>query len=91
MNRKLKLLLKEALYEAGIKPTTVRISVGLEDPRMCIAHIIEAAKLSIDRKHFDFSSSFPSNEHIDEIYMQTYMDVHQRFVKSLPKFSQLSQ
>ncbi|SBS64998.1 PLP-dependent transferase [Vibrio splendidus] len=81
----------EALNEAGIKPTTMRISIGLEDPRMFIAHIVEAAKLSIDRKHVDFSSSFPSGDSIDEIYMQTYMDVHQRFVKNLPKFSQLTQ
>lgn len=58
---------------------------------MFIAHIIEAAKLSIDREHADFSSSFPSGDSIDEIYMQTYMDVNQRFVKSLPKFSQLTQ
>ncbi len=61
-----------------------------KDPRMFIAHIMEAA-VSIDRKHADFSSSFPSGDSIDEIYMQAYMDVHQRFVKSLPKFSQLTQ
>ncbi|MFA0086488.1 PLP-dependent aspartate aminotransferase family protein [Vibrio sp. 10N.261.51.F12] len=79
----------EALNESGIKPTTMRISIGLEDPRMFIAHIIEAAKLSLDRKHPDFSASFPCPDTIDDIYITTYMDVHQRFAQNLPRFQAL--
>jgi hypothetical protein len=78
-----------ALSEAGIKPTTMRLSIGLEDPRMFIAHIIEAASLSIDNKHPEFSQSFPSAEQIDDIYLQTYTQVHDKIIRNQPSFNTL--
>ncbi|GMQ49227.1 PLP-dependent transferase [Vibrio sp. 10N] len=78
-----------ALSEAGIKPTTMRLSIGLEDPRMFIAHIIEAASLSIDNKHPEFSQSFPSAKQIDDIYLQTYTQVHEKVVRNQPSFNTL--
>lgn len=80
----------EAQLEAGIKPTTMRIAVGLEDPRMFLAHILNASKLTIDVKHPEFSSLFPSAENIDEIYRSTYLEVHHKFLTSTPSFEQLT-
>ena len=80
----------EAQLEAGIKPTTMRIAVGLEDPRMFLAHIFNASKLTIDVKHPDFSSLFPTPEKIDEIYRSTYLEVHHKFLTSTPSFEQLT-
>jgi cystathionine beta-lyase/cystathionine gamma-synthase len=80
----------EAQLEAGIKPTTMRIAVGLEDPRMFLAHILNASKLTIDVKHPEFSSLFPSAEKIDEIYRSTYLEVHHKFLTSTPSFEQLT-
>ena len=84
-------LSEAALLQAGIKPTTTRISVGLEDPRMFIAHMQRAAKLSIDLSYPDFSKNFPSATDIDTIYCETYKDVHERFVASRPGYEVLSQ
>ncbi|GEM77301.1 trans-sulfuration enzyme family protein [Vibrio sagamiensis] len=80
---------KEAQLEAGIKPTTMRIAVGLEDPRVFLAHIVNASKLSIDIEHPEFSSLFPTSEQIDEIYRSTYLEVHHKFLMSTPSFEQL--
>ncbi|MBV7296603.1 trans-sulfuration enzyme family protein [Enterovibrio paralichthyis] len=77
----------DAQAQAGIKPTTLRIAVGLEDPRAFIAHIQRAAEMTIDAGHPGFSSSFPAPEEIDHIYRKVYMDVHQRFVDDLPAYA----
>ncbi|MGF1863987.1 PLP-dependent transferase [Enterovibrio norvegicus] len=79
----------DALDRSGIKPTTLRIAVGLEDPRQFIAHIQRAAEMSIDNKHPEFSSSFPSPDRIDALYKQTYMDVQKRFLEDLPSYDTL--
>lgn len=84
-------LSEKAQKDAGITPTTMRISVGLEDPRMFLAHIVNAAKLSIDLAHPDFSTQFPSAEKVDEIYLSTYMEVHQKFAMRTPSFNQYSE
>jgi O-acetylhomoserine/O-acetylserine sulfhydrylase-like pyridoxal-dependent enzyme len=73
-------LSEEALAEAGIAPTTTRISVGLEDPRIFVAHLQRAASLAIDPTHKGFSDAFPEAAKIDAIYRETYLDVHSRFL-----------
>lgn len=82
-------LSKEALAEAGIKQTTVRLSVGLEDPRIFLAHILRAASITIEPDNPGFLDGFPSAEEIDEIVESTYLDVHARYAKSRPGFDQL--
>ncbi|WP_394209662.1 PLP-dependent transferase [Enterovibrio calviensis] len=81
----------KAREDAGIKLTTLRIAVGLEDPRMFIAHMQRAAEITIDIKHTDFSTKFPAPEMIDDIYRKTYLDVQQRFVEDLPSYLTLMQ
>lgn len=75
-------LSEDALRDAGITPTTTRISVGLEDPRTLIAHLVKAAELALDRARPGFSKKFPPPEKADEIYKRHYLDVHRRHVES---------
>lgn len=80
----------EALNQAGIKPTTLRISVGLEDPRVFIAHIQNAARITFDHHGYDFSEHFPSPEQIDTLYRQTYLEIQKKFIAGQPSYRTLS-
>lgn len=75
-------LSEAARREAGIMPTTIRVAVGDEDPRTLLAHFLRAAELALEPEKPGFVRSFPSAEHIDELYERTYLDVHQRFFRS---------
>ncbi len=70
-------LSNDALKEANIMPTTLRISVGLEDPRAIISHIKMAAKNSLSP---EFVQQFPDNQHIDELYCRIYKRVHGEYI-----------
>ena len=74
----------EALLEAGIHITTVRISVGDEDPRSLLTHFINVAKLVFDPVWPGFSKKFMKADEIDRMYKKVYLDVHSRFIKSKP-------
>lgn len=73
---------EQALKDAGIAPTTVRVAVGAEDPRTLMAHLVRAAESTLDVAVPGFSSRFPSPEKADEIYQRHYLDVHARYIKS---------
>jgi cystathionine beta-lyase/cystathionine gamma-synthase len=75
-----------ALREAGIAPTTIRISVGAEDPRTLLAHLIRASELAIEPQRPGFVAGFPKPAEIDAVYRRTYADVHRRYVESRPDF-----
>jgi O-acetylhomoserine/O-acetylserine sulfhydrylase-like pyridoxal-dependent enzyme len=75
-------LSEEALREAGIAPTTVRVAVGIEDPRTLMAHLIKAAEATLDDAVPGFSKRFPGGEACDAIYWKHYMDVHRRYVEA---------
>ncbi|MCJ8328985.1 MAG: PLP-dependent transferase [Lentisphaeria bacterium] len=72
----------DALKDAGIAPTTIRISVGDEDPRVLIAHFIKAAALTFDPVQADFSELFMSPEEIDQLYKHYYLDTHKKYINS---------
>lgn len=80
-------LSEQALQEAGICKTTIRISVGDEDPRALIAHIIRVAQLSIDKDIAGFSSEFLEVNEIDSLYKKTYLDIHQKHIEALPSLA----
>jgi len=82
-------LSSEALREAHIHPTTIRLAVGLEDPRMTIVHLQRAAALALDPEHPGFSAKFPAPEEIDRIYRAIHLDVQRRFVEALPLYREL--
>jgi O-acetylhomoserine/O-acetylserine sulfhydrylase-like pyridoxal-dependent enzyme len=80
---------RKALFDAGITPTTTRVSVGLEDPRTLLVHLIKAAEATLDDEVPGFSRGFPTGEQIDAIYRKHYARVHRMYVESLPSASEL--
>ncbi|BCR04243.1 hypothetical protein DESUT3_13120 [Desulfuromonas versatilis] len=80
----------QALAEAGIAPTTIRISVGLEDPRVLIAHFLKAAELTIEPAVPGFCAGFPTGEEIDRLYRGIYLEYHRRFIDAQPDFAELA-
>jgi O-acetylhomoserine/O-acetylserine sulfhydrylase-like pyridoxal-dependent enzyme len=79
----------EELRQAGISPTTIRISVGDEDPRQLIAHFIRAAELIINPMHAGFTDAFLRPAAVDELYHRVYLEVHTRWVNSQPSTEEL--
>ena len=79
-------LTPEALAKAGITPSTIRISVGDEDPRLLISHFIQTAKIVFDPHIPNFSDGFLHPEAIDALYTSTYLSVHKRYVHSRPSY-----
>jgi cystathionine beta-lyase/cystathionine gamma-synthase len=79
----------QALRDAGIQPTTMRIAIGMEDPRTLVAHLIKAAKLALDPAAPGFSTRFPTPKQIDAIYRKHYVNVHTRYVDNLPRTADL--
>jgi len=70
-----------ALAAAGISRSTVRISVGDEDPSYLLDHLARAAALAFGEVAPEFVAAFPSGEQVKGIYEQVYIDVHGRWVK----------
>ena len=83
-------LSEKALKEAGIAPTTIRISVGLEDPRVLLAHMLRAAQLCIEPFCPGFCNGFPGAEEIDHLYRGIYLEWHRRFIEAQPDFTTLA-
>jgi cystathionine beta-lyase/cystathionine gamma-synthase len=79
----------EALREAGISPTTIRVSVGEEDPRTLLAHLMRAAELAIEPECQGFVAHFPPPGEVDRLYLDTYVDVHRRYAASRPGMARL--
>jgi hypothetical protein len=77
------------LREAGISPTTIRVSVGEEDPRALLAHLMRAAELAIEPACPGFLAHFPAPSEVDRLYQETYVDVHRRYAASRPSMAQL--
>jgi hypothetical protein len=72
----------QALAEAGISVSTMRISVGDEDPRYLLDHLARAAELAFVDVAPTFVAAFPSADVVSEIYEEAYIDVHRRWVES---------
>jgi O-acetylhomoserine/O-acetylserine sulfhydrylase-like pyridoxal-dependent enzyme len=83
-------LSEEALREAGITRTTIRVSVGEEDPRSLLAHLMQAAEIAIEPGCPGFLARFPAPDEIDRLYEETYVDVHRRYARSRPRMASRS-
>ncbi|HET7537398.1 MAG TPA: PLP-dependent transferase [Candidatus Didemnitutus sp.] len=77
----------EALKEAGITPTTIRISVGDEAPRELIGDFLAAARHTLDRDLPGFSSKFLQGDAVDRLVDEIYVDVHRRHALAQPRFA----
>ena len=79
----------EALRQAGISPTTIRVSVGEEDPRTLLAQLMRAAELTLEPACPGFLGHFPPPDELDHLYESTYVDVHRRYAASRPRMARL--
>jgi cystathionine beta-lyase/cystathionine gamma-synthase len=79
----------EALRQSGISPTTIRVSVGEEDPRTLLAHLMRAAELTFESACPGFLGHFPAPDELDRLYESTYVDVHRRYAASRPRMARL--
>jgi O-acetylhomoserine/O-acetylserine sulfhydrylase-like pyridoxal-dependent enzyme len=75
-------LSEEALHEAGIRLTTIRIAVGDEDPRSLLAHLLQAAEIAIEPECPGFVAHFPRPREIDALYETIYVETHRRIAAS---------
>ena len=71
----------EALGQAGIAPSTVRISVGDEDPRFLFEHLRRAAALAAGHELPAFAAGFATPAQLAALYRDVYVDVHTRWVE----------
>lgn len=78
----------EALKEAGITPTTIRIAVGDESPRELIGDFLEAARAAIDPELPGFSAKFLQGAEVDRLVDEIYTDVHARHAKAQPRLAE---
>lgn len=69
-----------ALSEAGMTPTTIRFSVGDEDPADLIRHLTQTARLTIDGELSGFSDDFPDQEATNTLIRECYTSAHERFI-----------
>ena len=76
----------EALREAGIAPTTIRVAIGDEDPRELIADFLVTARLAIDPDASGFSDQFPQGEAVDDLVDSLSLAVHQAHLAAQPRF-----
>ena len=79
----------DALREAGISLTTIRIAVGDEDPRGLLAHLMQAAELALEPECPGFTRHFGQPHEIDALYESIYVDVHRRYAASRPRMRQM--
>jgi len=80
----------EALREAGITASTIRIAVGDEAPRELIRDFLAAVRNSIDRDHPGFSAGFLSGPEVDCLVDETYVDLHRRHAAAQPRFTDMN-
>ena len=71
---------EQALAAAGITPSTLRISVGDEDPRYLLEHLRRAAELAAGEDAPQFVAGFPGRAQLNQIYEEVYADVHRRWI-----------
>lgn len=77
-----------ALLESGIRPTTIRLAMGDEDPKDLIAHFIHASRLAIDPCVPRFSEKFMSPPEIDQLVRETYLKAHADYIDAKRKFEE---
>lgn len=81
----------DALREAGITSTTIRIAVGDEAPRELIRDWLAATRLAIDPAHPGFSGQYLAGSAVDALVDDLYLDVHHRHAAAQPRFSALAE
>ena len=74
---------EDALKATGLYYTTMRISIGDENPKELISHFIACAERSIKNELPEFVAAFPSQEEIDAMVTSEYLKYHKNYITSL--------
>lgn len=69
-----------AQLQCQIFPTTVRVSLGCENPKDLIEHFRAVAEAVIDANLPGFSAEFPATTQSDLLIRKTYMEYQSRFI-----------
>jgi hypothetical protein len=70
----------EAIRDAGLTQTTIRFSVGDEDPQDLIHHLKSSARMTIDRDIPGFSERFLSDEDTGSLIRACYLETHSDYI-----------
>ncbi|MDJ0839484.1 MAG: aminotransferase class I/II-fold pyridoxal phosphate-dependent enzyme [Acidobacteriota bacterium] len=80
---------ESALAKAGIHPTTIRIAVGMDDPKEVMIHFRDALKMGVDPVRPGFSAGLPCDEETDRMVRDTYLEVHRAHAEGFLSMSAL--
>jgi O-acetylhomoserine/O-acetylserine sulfhydrylase-like pyridoxal-dependent enzyme len=78
---------EEAQREAGIFLTTIRISVGTENPKQLMAYFMNAARLTIDPACPGFTDKFMAPADVDAMVEELHLEGHRSYVKNYESFA----
>ena len=79
----------DALRDAGISPTTIRIAVGDENPKELAAHFVHTAQLALDPVVPGFSEQFMGPEEVDRLVRETFLRAQERYLDDLPMMAEI--
>jgi len=79
----------EAMAEARIFPTTMRISMGNENVKDLIAAFVNSARTHIDPIKPGFTGKFMDSEKVDEMVEEITIDIYRKNLKNSPKLADL--
>ncbi|MDQ7049530.1 MAG: PLP-dependent transferase [Enterobacterales bacterium] len=79
----------EAMQQARIYPTTMRISMGNENVKDLIAAFVNAARSHIDPAKPGFSDGFMPSQAVDQMIETMTLDVYRKMLQSGPKLADL--
>ena len=71
-----------ALRDAGLTPTTIRFSIGDEDPLDLIAHLKATAQATIDAHVPGFSDHFLDEAATADLVRSCYLATHESFIEN---------
>ena len=79
----------EAMDEARIYPTTMRISMGNENVKDLIAAFVNSARTHIDPVKPGFSTMFMASEKVDSMVEEVTLDIYRKSLVNGPKMADL--
>ena len=82
-------LSSEAMEDARIYPTTMRISMGNENVKDLIAAFVNSARTHIDPVKTGFSRNFMLSEELDKMVEQVTLDSYRKSLQNGPSLAQL--
>jgi O-acetylhomoserine (thiol)-lyase len=82
-------LSEQAMKEARIYPTTLRISMGNESVKDLIAAFVNSARTHIDKVNPGFTEKFMAGDEIDVLVEEVTIDIYKKMLAIQPKMNEL--